>query len=161
MLSVSHYITTRDEMEAQDEREEKQEQASLPMGTTELIAELLASMSHELRTPLASIKAYTATLLRRERRISRTERQAFLLAIERAGDHLEIVIEHLLEMASLETGTLTLELSVVNLVQVLREAVSAAGRRVEADPVIAARRLRFQFEDLASPPGEGVFIEAD
>jgi signal transduction histidine kinase len=148
-------------MEAQDEREEKQEQASLPMGTTELIAELLASMSHELRTPLASIKAYTATLLRGERRISRAERQAFLLAIERAGDHLEIVIEHLLEMASLETGTLTLELSVVNLVQVLREAVSAAGRRVEADPVIAARRLRFQFEDLASPPGEGVFIEAD
>jgi hypothetical protein len=32
---------------------------------------------------------------------------------------------------------------------------------VEADSVIAARRLRFQFEDLASPPGEGVFIEAD
>ena len=148
-------------MDARDEREEKQEQASLPVGITALIAELLASMSHELRTPLASIKAYTATLLRRDRRISRAERQAFLLAIERAGDHLEIVIEHLLEMASLETGTLTLELSVVNLVQLLREAVSAAGRRVEADPVIAARRLRFHFEDPASPPGEGVFLEAD
>ena len=161
MRSVSHYITTGDEMDARDEREEKQEQASLPVGITALIAELLASMSHELRTPLASIKAYTATLLRRDRRISRAERQAFLLAIERAGDHLEIVIEHLLEMASLETGTLTLELSVVNLVQLLREAVSAAGRRVEADPVIAARRLRFHFEDPASPPGEGVFLEAD
>jgi signal transduction histidine kinase len=148
-------------MEAQDEREEKQEQASLPMGTTELIAELLASMSHELRTPLASIKAYTATLLRGERRISRAEQHAFLLAIERAGDHLEVVIDHLLEMASLETGTLTLELSVMNLVQLLREAVSAAERRMEAEQVLAAHRLRFQFKDPVSAPGEGVFVEAD
>lgn len=148
-------------MDAQDEQEEKQEQASLPVGTAALIAELLAGMSHELRTPLASIKAYTATLLRGERRISGAERQAFLLAIERAGDHLEIVIEHLLEMASLETGTLTLELSAVNLVQLLREAASAAERRVEAEQVLAARRLRFHFEDPASAPGEGVFIEAD
>lgn len=148
-------------MDAQDEQEEKQEQASLPVGTAALIAELLATMSHELRTPLATIKAYTATLLRRERHISRAERRAFLLAIERAGDHLEVVIEHLLEMASLETGTLTLELSGVNLVQLLREAVSAAGRRVEAEPVFAARRLRVHFEDRGSAPGEGVFIEAD
>jgi signal transduction histidine kinase len=148
-------------MDAQNEQEEKQEQASLPMGTAALIAELLASMSHELRTPLATIKAYTATLLRRERHISRAERRAFLLAIERAGDHLEVVIDDLLEMASLETGTLTLELSVVNLVQLLCEAVSAAGRRVEAEQVLAARRLRFHFEDRGSASGEGVFIEAD
>jgi signal transduction histidine kinase len=148
-------------MKAQDEQEEEQEHASLPVGTTALIAELLASMSHELRTPLAIIKAYTATLLRRERHISRAERRAFLLAIERAGDHLEVVIDHLLEMASLETGTLTLELSVVNLVQLLREAVSAAGCRVEAEQVLAARRLHFRFEDRGSALGEGVFIEAD
>jgi signal transduction histidine kinase len=148
-------------MDAPDERGEKQEHASLPVGTTALIAELLATMSHELRTPLATIKAYTATLLRRERRISRAERQAFLLAIERAGDHLEDVIDHLLEMASLETGTLRLELSAVNLVQLLREAVLAAERRVEAEQVLTARRLRFQFEDRGSAPGDGVFIEAD
>jgi signal transduction histidine kinase len=148
-------------MDAQDEQEEKQEQASLPVGTAALIAELLATMSHELRTPLATIKAYTATLLRRERHLSRAERRRFLLAIERAGDHLEVVIDHLLEMASLETGTLTLDLSVVNLVQLLREAVSAAGRRVEAEQVLAARRLHFHFEDRGSALGEGVFLEAD
>ena len=96
-------------MDAQDEQEEKQEHASLPVGTAALIAELLAGMSHELRTPLATIKAYTATLLRRERRISRAEQRAFLLAIEQASDHLEVVIDHLLELASLETGMLTLD----------------------------------------------------
>lgn len=45
-------------MEAQDEQEGAQEDASLPAGTTALVAELLATMSHELRTPLATIKAY-------------------------------------------------------------------------------------------------------
>jgi signal transduction histidine kinase len=148
-------------MEAQDEREEKREPYSLPAGTQAFVAELLSTMSHELRTPLATIKAYTATLLRGAHSLSSDERQAFLLAIEQAGDHLEVVIEHLLEMASLETGVLALELSAVNLVQLLREAASAAERRAEAEQGVAARRLRFQLEDRRSAPGEAVFIEAD
>ena len=149
-------------MEAQDELEERREHSPLPAGTTALIAELLAGMSHELRTPLATIKAYTATLLRRERHISRAERRAFLLAIERAGDHLEIVIEHLLEMASLETGMLTLELSAVNLVQLLGEAVSGAEHRADSERVGVAGRLRFHLENRGSMPGDEVFfIEAD
>jgi len=148
-------------MEAQDEQEENREPYSLPAGTKAFIAELLATMSHELRTPLTTITAYTATLLRREQSISSDERHAFLLAIEQAGDHLEVVIDHLLEMASLETGVLTLELSAVNLVQLLREVVSAAERCVEAEQGVAARRLRFHLEDRSSVPGDAVFIEAD
>src|SRR5205807_929309 len=85
---------------------------------------------------------------RREQSISSDERHAFLLAIEQAGDHLEVVIDHLLEMDSLETGVLTLELSAVNLVQLLREVVSAAERCVEAEQGVAARRLRFHLEGL-------------
>jgi len=148
-------------MEVQDEQEEQREPYSLPAGTKAFISELLATMSHELRTPLATIKAYTATLLRREHSISSDERHAFLLAIEQAGDHLEVVIDHLLEMASLETGVLTLELSGVNLVQLLREAVSAAERRAEAEQGVAVHRSRFHLEDRRSVPGDAAFIEAD
>lgn len=148
-------------MEVQDQQEEKQEPYFLPAGTMAFIAELLATMSHELRTPLATIKAYSATLLHPRRSLSRTERHAFLLAIERASDHLEVIVDHLLEIASLETGVLTLELSTVNLVQLLRESVSAAERRAEAEQGVAARRLRFHLEDRRSVPGDAVFIEAD
>ncbi len=77
----------------------EQERASLPTGTTAFITELLSSMSHELRSPLASIKAYATTLLRRDQRLSRAQRQEFLLAIDQASDRLAVVIEHLLEMA--------------------------------------------------------------
>src|SRR6266513_1378052 len=119
-----HQTTLRDEMEIQNE----QEQAFLPAGTAAFITELLPSISHELRSPLASIKAYATTLLRRDQRLSRAQRQEFLLAIDQASDRLAVVIEHLLEMAQLETGTLLLERSVVNLVQLVREAIADAQR---------------------------------
>jgi signal transduction histidine kinase len=161
MRSVSHYITTRDEMEAPNEQGEKQEYASLPVGTTALIAELLATMSHELRSPLAVIKAYTATLLHPKRSLSRAEQRAFLLTIEHASDHLEAAINHLLEMASLETGALTLESSTVNLAQLIRETISAVERRAAAEQMVAARSLRFRFVDAGSAPDDEIFIEAD
>lgn len=147
-------------MEAQNEQENGQAYSSLPVGTKARVAELLATLSHELRSPLATIKAYTATLLHRARSVSRAERHAFLLAIEQATDHLEVVIDHLLEMASLETGTLALEKSAVNLVQLVREAISAAESR-SADAEQPRRTLRFQLEDRRSVPDDDVFIEAD
>jgi signal transduction histidine kinase len=147
-------------MQAQDKQEGEQEDSSLLVRTTALVAELLATMSHELRTPLATIKAYIATLLG-PRKISPAERRAFLLAIERANDHLEIVIDHLLEMASLETGTQVLEPSTVNLAQLIHEAISARERRADDERVVVAGRLRFHLEDRGSTPGDEVFIEAD
>lgn len=98
-----------------------------------LKAELLATVSHELRSPLASIKGYAATLLRHERRISREERHEFLLAINEASDRLEVVIDRLLEMSQLETGTITIERSPVNLTHLVREAIIAIEQRL-ADP---------------------------
>ena len=90
-----------------------------------LKAELLATVSHELRSPLASIKGYAATLLRHERRISREERHEFLLAITEASDRLAAVIDRLFEMSQLETGDIHIELTVVNLAYLVREAITA------------------------------------
>ncbi len=61
----------------QSQEEERDGQAA----TEAMNAEVLATVGHELRSPLTSIKGYTATLLRQERRLSRQERQEFLLAI--------------------------------------------------------------------------------
>ena len=88
-------------------------------------AELLATVSHELRSPLASIKGYAATLLRHERRISREERHEFLMAISAASDRLERIIDRLLEMSQLETGTMSIERSPVDVVRLAHEAITA------------------------------------
>src|SRR6266704_3799991 len=91
-----------------------------------LKAELLGTVSHELRSPLASIKGYASTLLRHERRISREERHQFLLAINEASDRLERSIDRLLEMSQLETGTMSVERSRVDVVRLAHEAITAA-----------------------------------
>lgn len=100
-----------------------------------LNGELLATVSHELRSPLAAIKGYAATLLRHEHRISRQERHEFLLAIYAASDRLAEVIDSLLEMSELETGTIELERTAVNITHLVREAVTVAAQSLEgSDP---------------------------
>ena len=108
------------------EQLETAEQNMSPEAMELLKAELLATVSHELRSPLASIKGYAATLLRHESRISREERHEFLVAIAAASDHLERIIDRLLEISQLETGTISIERSPVDVVRLAHEAIIAA-----------------------------------
>ncbi|MFL5701748.1 MAG: sensor histidine kinase [Ktedonobacteraceae bacterium] len=111
-----------------------------------LKAELLATVSHELRSPLASIKGYTATLLRHDRRIARDERHEFLIAIHEASDRLATLIDRLLEMSQLDTGAITIERSPVNLVHLIREAIYAVEQRLlafQADTLHVQKQCTF------------------
>ena len=91
-----------------------------------LKAELLTTVSHELRGPLASIKGYTATLLRYQQRLSQEERNEFLMEISGASTRLEHIIDRLLEMSQLETKSIPVAIVPVNLAYLVREALTAA-----------------------------------
>jgi signal transduction histidine kinase len=117
-------------MEAQDELAARRAIQEIEL----FKAELLATVSHELRSPLASIKGYTATLLRHERRISRVERREFLVAIQEASNRLELIIDRLLEMSQLETGAIQIASSAVDVVRLVREAIAVSQQRISSHP---------------------------
>jgi signal transduction histidine kinase len=117
------------------EQERLRRAMSLAEGACEadrLKSELLGTVSHELRSPLASIKGYAATLVRHDRRLPRAERLDYLQAIVGASDRLEVLINQLLELSELETGSITLHRFPEDIVILAREALAEAERRTIA-----------------------------
>lgn len=90
------------------------------------LTEIVGTLSHELRTPLATIKGYTATLLRSAQRLSLEEQQEFLQTIAQATERLEIVTTRMIDLARLEAGDFPLEMRAVDMIALLQEAIATA-----------------------------------
>lgn len=67
---------------------------------------LLSSVSHELRTPLATIKAAVSSLLSQTVEWNTEARQELLATVDEETDHLNQLVENLLNMSRIEAGVL-------------------------------------------------------
>ena len=72
----------------------------------ELKSALLAAVSHDLRTPLASIIASAASLRQPDVQWTDAERRAFVGDIEGEARRLARIVDNLLDLSRLESGTL-------------------------------------------------------
>ena len=72
-----------------------------------LRAEFLAMVSHELRAPLTSIKGSTATLIGSGDSLDPAEALQFHRIIDDQAEHMRSLITDLLDVARIETGTLS------------------------------------------------------
>jgi len=86
--------------------------------------DFVSSVSHELRTPLTSIKAYAATILRDPNMPEQTQRE-FLTVINEESDLLKNLIEGLLEISRIESGTVRFSREPVNIASVIDQVLSA------------------------------------
>ena len=73
----------------------------------------LANMSHELRTPLNAILGF-AQLIGHSSHLPPTE-QEYLRIIQRSGEHLLTLINHVLDLSKIEAGRMMLTLAQVDL----------------------------------------------
>lgn len=93
----------------------------------------LAQMSHELRTPLNSIIGYSARLLKKLAPSLEPRYVEALDTIERNGEHLLSLINDLLDIASIDEGTLGLNrrsVQVADIVQqVMQEMLTEAAEK--------------------------------
>jgi len=136
---------------------------------------LLAAVSHDLRTPLAGIKA-SVTSLRAEDVEWDAEDEAELLAgIESGADRLDHLINNLLDMSRLQTGTVTPLIGPTDLDEVVPYALGGVPSgtvkldlpetlpMIHADAGLLERSLANLIENAVkySPDGVPVLVKGD
>ncbi|MEW5787048.1 MAG: ATP-binding protein [Pseudomonadota bacterium] len=89
----------------------------------------LASMSHELRTPMNAILGFSS-LMRRRGNLPDDTRE-MLDIINRSGEHLLALINHVLEIAKIESGTLQLDMAAFDLGRLMKDVTEMMQLRAE------------------------------
>ena len=95
----------------------------------ELRSALLAAVSHDLRTPLASIKAASSSLLSDQLSFGPEETRILLRTIDDESDRLSILVENLLDMSRIQSGTMETSADTVAVVEVIAAAIDSLGPR--------------------------------
>ncbi|OIJ85339.1 sensor histidine kinase [Streptomyces colonosanans] len=87
--------------------QEEAEQARALAEGNRIRTALLAAVSHDLRTPLSAIKAAVSSLRSDDVAWSEEDQAELLEAIEEGADRLDHLVDNLLDMSRLQTGTVT------------------------------------------------------
>jgi len=124
----AHKITDRQLQDARIQAENANEAKS----------RYVVGISHELRTPLNSILGYSQLLQKQEHLSEKGE--AALGVISRSGQHLTSLIDGLLDLARIETGKISLEMSNINFPKFLNQIVHMF------EPQFLQRQLDFKVE---------------
>ncbi|MBQ7063783.1 MAG: HAMP domain-containing histidine kinase [Firmicutes bacterium] len=97
-----------------------EEQASLLQRDKTFLGDLIADISHQLRTPMTSLRLYTTLL--QDPRTSEDKRKKIPYDISRLLDRMEWLIETLLKLSKLDSGTVHFRQDTVSVEQLIRQA---------------------------------------
>ena len=133
---------------------EEAERAQVRAETERLRNSLLSSVSHDLRTPLASITGAASTLLENETHLDAGTRRDLLESLHEEADRLNRLVQNLLEMTRLESGTLQLHTEWHPVEEVVGAALGRFGK------ALARRAVTTRVPpDLPLVPMDDVLIE--
>lgn len=110
----------------------------------------LSSMSHELRTPLNAILGFAQILTSDTLPSTLEQKKEFANHILKSGRHLLTLINEILDLAKVESGTVTLSMEPVALSDTLLET------RTMVEPIAAGRGVRVLYPEV---PGAVVLAD--
>ena len=116
-----------------------------------LKSEFLASMSHELRTPLNAVLGHTSLLLDRLFGDVTTQQIDSLERIRAAGQHLQALIDDILDLAKIEAGKMPLNLEEIPLAEVVTEVAQ------QLEPMVRKKHLEATYQ--VAEPGLTVYTD--
>src|SRR5579859_943032 len=140
LLSEQNVEVERQKQEmdvATAELQQKAEQLAL---TSKYKSQFLANMSHELRTPLNSMLILSEQLAENEDSNLSPRQVEFATTILGAGNDLLALINDILDLSKIESGTVTAEISRMSFDDLESEALQTF------DPVARTKRLAFTVE---------------
>jgi two-component system sensor histidine kinase KdpD len=141
----------------------------------QLRSALLAAVSHDLRTPLASIKAASSSLLSDQLTFGPDETRTLLQTVDDEADRLNSLVENLLDMSRIQTGSMDVLRQSVDVGELVGSAVRSLGPRagdivvdvpdalprIRTDPVLVERAVANLVDNaLIHAAGTGLRIEA-
>ncbi len=141
----------------------------------QLRSALLAAVSHDLRTPLASIKAASSSLLSDQLAFGPEETRTLLTTVDDEADRLNSLVENLLDMSRIQTGSMDVLHQSVDVGEMIGSALRSLGPRAEevvvevpaqlphirTDPVLVERAVANLVDNaLIHAGGTGLRIEA-
>jgi PAS domain S-box-containing protein len=147
VVAVIEDITARKQGEAAMLAAQAAERANMAK------TQFLSHMSHELRTPLNSVIGFSQLLQLDRLPPLSAHQQAHARQIESAGTHLLAMINDLLDMTRIESGTVAMSLESVDLRQSIEEAISLVYK--------AAADAGLRVDVLLPEGGMAVRVEAD
>ncbi len=96
--------------------------------------EFISTITHELRTPLTSIRAFSE-IMHANPNLPEAQRQEFLGIIIKEAERLTRLINQVLTLQKLESGTVELNLEPVRMQEVIEEAVEAIQPHVQFNEI--------------------------
>lgn len=93
-------------------------------------SEFLSRMSHELRTPLTAILGFTELLTMSD--VPAEQQRMFIDRTHKAGEHLLTLINDVLDISQIETGTLSISMEPVALGPVVDDVLELLGPLAES-----------------------------
>ncbi len=94
--------------------------------TAELQDNFVSNVTHELRSPLGFIKGYTTTLLRADAQWDEKSRLEFLRIIDTETDHLQDLIDNLLDSARLQSNMMEFHMQSVRVEGLINNILARA-----------------------------------
>ncbi|MCS6898304.1 MAG: HAMP domain-containing sensor histidine kinase [Myxococcales bacterium] len=102
----------------------------------------LATLSHELRTPLNAILGFAEVLLSEAEGPLTPSAREDLDAIRSSGEHLRSLIDDILDLSAMETGSLRLSRRTVDLHDIAEQVLR------EAQPLVSGRQIKLELEGV-------------